>query len=69
MVRLFWRDVGVVDDQGVCLFDPKAVFVVKPGRVTDGPMQLRAALHRIIELRSHLILLACAVPRSRFALL
>jgi ketosteroid isomerase-like protein len=39
------------DLDGVCaVYDPKAVFVVKPGQVTDGPAELRAALRRLIEL-------------------
>jgi uncharacterized protein (TIGR02246 family) len=38
----------------LALYDPEAVFVVKPGRVTDGPAELRAALQRLIELRGHL---------------
>jgi uncharacterized protein (TIGR02246 family) len=37
-------DVDAVLD----LYDPQAVFVVKPGRVTDGPAELRAAIERII---------------------
>jgi len=36
------------------LYDPKAVFVVKPGQVTDGPEELRAALRRLIELGARL---------------
>jgi len=36
------------------LYDPKAVFVVRPGRVTDGPAELRAALERLIALRGRL---------------
>lgn len=38
----------------LALYDPKAVFVIKPGRVTDGPTELRTALRRLIELRGHL---------------
>lgn len=34
----------------LALYDPKATFVVKPGQVTDGPAELRAALQRIIDL-------------------
>lgn len=38
----------------LALYDPKAVFVIKPGHVTDGPAELRTALQRLIELRGHL---------------
>ena len=38
----------------LALYDPKAVFVIKPGRVTEGPEALRAALQRLIELRGQL---------------
>jgi uncharacterized protein (TIGR02246 family) len=38
----------------LALYDPEAVFVVKPGRVTDGPAELRTALQRLIELRGRL---------------
>jgi len=38
------------DLEGVlACYDPMAVFVIKPGHVTDGPAELRAALQRIIE--------------------
>lgn len=36
------------------LYDPRAVFVIKPGRVTEGPAELRAALQRLIELHGRL---------------
>jgi ketosteroid isomerase-like protein len=43
------------DLEGVlALYDPKAVFVIKPGLVTEGPAELRAALGRLVELRAHL---------------
>jgi ketosteroid isomerase-like protein len=32
------------------LYDPKAVFVIKPGKITDGPTELRAALERLVSL-------------------
>jgi ketosteroid isomerase-like protein len=32
------------------LYDPAAVFVIKPGRVTKGPEELRAALGRLVGL-------------------
>jgi ketosteroid isomerase-like protein len=42
------------------LYDPKAAFVIKPGRVTEGPAELRAALQHLIDLRGHLT----AVPHT-----
>lgn len=36
------------------LYDAKAVFVIKPGRVTEGPAELRAALQYLIDLRGRL---------------
>jgi ketosteroid isomerase-like protein len=36
------------------LYDPKAVFVIKPGRVTKGPAELHGALQHLIALRGHL---------------
>jgi uncharacterized protein (TIGR02246 family) len=36
------------------LYDPDAVFVIKPGQVTDGPGELRAALRRLVELGARL---------------
>jgi ketosteroid isomerase-like protein len=38
----------------LALYDSQAVFVVKPGQVTDGPAQLHAALQRVIEFDGHL---------------
>jgi uncharacterized protein (TIGR02246 family) len=38
----------------LALYDPKAVYVVKPGRVTNGPAELRVALQHVIELRGKL---------------
>ena len=38
----------------LALYDPAAVFVVKPGYVTRGPAELRAALQRAIDLRGKL---------------
>ena len=38
----------------LALYDSRAVFVIKPGRVTDGPAELRVALGRLIEIRGHL---------------
>jgi ketosteroid isomerase-like protein len=48
----------------LALYDPKAVFVIKPGRVTDGPAELRAALQRLIELRGHLTISPHTFVRS-----
>jgi uncharacterized protein (TIGR02246 family) len=48
----------------LALYDPKAVFVIKPGRVTDGPTELRTALRRLIELRGHLTIHPHAFVRS-----
>jgi len=44
----------------VSLYDPKAVFVIKPDRVTQGPAELRDALRRFIDLRARLTV----VPRT-----
>jgi ketosteroid isomerase-like protein len=38
----------------VSLYEPTASFVIKPGRVTQGPAELRAALQRLIETRGRL---------------
>ena len=38
----------------VSLYDPKAVFVIKPGRVTDGPVELHGAMQHLVALRGHL---------------
>jgi uncharacterized protein (TIGR02246 family) len=37
------------------LYDPKATFVVHPGRVTESPAELRAAMQHLIALRGRLI--------------
>jgi ketosteroid isomerase-like protein len=36
------------------LYEPRAAFVIKPGRVTEGPAELRAALQYLIDLRGRL---------------
>jgi ketosteroid isomerase-like protein len=36
------------------LYDPKAAYVIKPGRVTESPAELRAALQHVIALRGRL---------------
>jgi len=46
------------------LYDPKAVFVIKPGRVTEGPAELRAALQHLIELRGRLTAVPHTLVRS-----
>jgi uncharacterized protein (TIGR02246 family) len=38
----------------VSLYDPKAVFVIKPGRVTEGPAELHGAMQRLVALRGRL---------------
>lgn len=38
----------------LALYEPGAAFVIKPGRVTQGPAELRAALQRLIEARGRL---------------
>jgi ketosteroid isomerase-like protein len=41
-------------DAMLALYDPKAVFVIKPGRVTEGPAELRSALQRLIDLHGRI---------------
>jgi ketosteroid isomerase-like protein len=41
-------------DAMFALYAPGAVFAIKPGRLTSGPAELRAALSRLIELRGRL---------------
>ncbi len=38
----------------LAVYDPKAVFVIKPGRVTEGPAELRAALQHGLGFRARL---------------
>jgi ketosteroid isomerase-like protein len=38
------------------LYDPKAVYVIKPNRVTESPAELRAAMQHVIALRGHLMI-------------
>lgn len=38
----------------LALYEPSAAFVIKPGVVTDGPDELRAALRRFVELDARL---------------
>lgn len=48
----------------LALYDPRAVFVIKPDRVTEGPEQLRAALQRLVELRCRLAITPRSFQRS-----
>jgi uncharacterized protein (TIGR02246 family) len=48
----------------LALYDPRAVFVVSPNRVTDGPDELRAALERLVALRGHLTVTPQTFTRS-----
>jgi uncharacterized protein (TIGR02246 family) len=53
----------------LALYAPDAVFVVKPGVVTNGPAELRATLQRLLELRAHLRIEPQAFVRSGEVLL
>jgi ketosteroid isomerase-like protein len=46
-------DAGDLDGVLAC-YDRDAVLVVRPGTVTDGPAELRAALGRLVERRATL---------------
>ncbi len=46
------------------LYDPKAVFVIKPGRVTNSPAELRAALQHVIALRGRMTIKPDTFTRS-----
>jgi uncharacterized protein (TIGR02246 family) len=48
----------------LALFDPKAVFVIKPNRVTAGPEELRAALQYLVDLRGRLTVTPHTFVRS-----
>jgi ketosteroid isomerase-like protein len=48
----------------VSLYDPKAVFVIKPGRVTTSPAELRDALQRLLALRGRLTINPHTFTRS-----
>ncbi|GAA1708114.1 YybH family protein [Fodinicola feengrottensis] len=53
------------DLEGVlATYDPKAVFVIRPGEVTDGPAELRAALQRLLELDARLTVTPSSLVRS-----
>ena len=38
----------------VALYEPKAAFVIKPGRVTESPAELRGAMLHLVALRGRL---------------
>jgi ketosteroid isomerase-like protein len=38
----------------VSLYDPQAVFVIKPGRVTKSPAELRGAMQHLVAFCGHL---------------
>jgi len=38
----------------VALYEPKAAFVIKPGRVTESPAELRGAMQHLVALRGRL---------------
>jgi ketosteroid isomerase-like protein len=42
-------------DALVSLYDPKAVFVIRPGRVTESSAELRGAMQYLVALRGRLI--------------
>jgi ketosteroid isomerase-like protein len=46
------------------VYDPDAAFVVKPGHVTEGPTELRAALRELIERGFHLAIHPDSFVRS-----
>jgi ketosteroid isomerase-like protein len=48
----------------LALYDPRAVYVIKPGRVTDGPAELRTALKHNVELRGRLSIQPRSFVRS-----
>src|SRR5215468_3639779 len=46
------------------LYDPNAVFVIKPGRVTEGPAELRATLERLVGLGGRIAIEPRSFTRS-----
>jgi uncharacterized protein (TIGR02246 family) len=48
----------------LALYDPSAVFVMKPDQVTSGPDELRAALERLLALRGRLTVAPHSFTRS-----
>jgi len=53
----------------LALYDPKAVFVIKPGRVTEGPAELRAALQHGLGFRARLTITPHRFIRSNDVIL
>ena len=51
------------------VYDPKAVFVTKPGRTTEGPAELRAALQRLMGLGGSITIEPQSFIRSGDAML
>jgi uncharacterized protein (TIGR02246 family) len=56
-------NAGNLDAMLAC-YDAKAVFVIKPGRVTEGSDQLRAALQHGLALRARLTITPDQLVRS-----
>jgi ketosteroid isomerase-like protein len=56
-------NAGNLDGMVAC-YDAKAVFVIKPGRVTEGPAELRAALAYHLGLRARLAIAPVSFTRS-----
>jgi uncharacterized protein (TIGR02246 family) len=48
----------------LAFYDPGAVFVIRPGQVTDGPAELRAALQRLVEFGGRLTIQPDSFVRS-----
>ena len=53
----------------LALYDPKAVFVIKPGRTTEGPAELRAALQHALGFRARLTITPQRFIRSNDVIL
>jgi len=51
-------------DAMVACYDPNAAFVIPPGRVTQGPAELRAALRHGLELHAHLAITPASFTQS-----
>jgi uncharacterized protein (TIGR02246 family) len=51
-------------DAVLSLYDPKAVFVIKPGRVTESPAELRAAMQYVVALRGRMTINPRTFTRS-----
>jgi len=61
-------NAGDLDALLAC-YAPGAVFVIKPGRVTQSPAELRAALQYGLELRARLTVTPASFTRSGDAML